>query len=86
MGDIPKGPKITALIRFHPFNATDVDGAVDKAIDIIKQFNLDSVDVNALSTIIKGDKEQVFKLIETLYNTLEKDYAFSLEFSLSNYC
>ncbi len=79
------GKIISCQIVFSPIVSDDYKKDVHQVIDIIKQSGVD-FEVGLLSTEIKGDKETIFQLIETIFKTMDTQSGFTMDVKYSNLC
>lgn len=79
------GKIISCQIAFSPIVSDDYKKDVHQVIDIIEQSGVD-FEVGLLSTEIKGDKETIFQLIETIFKTMDTQSGFTMDVKYSNLC
>ena len=73
---------ITCQVSYLPLSADDIYHEVSDATDIISRFDLE-MEVNPLSTTIKGDLDEILKMVDSLYREMEnKDKEFRLQIDL----
>lgn len=71
----------TAQFTYIPLNANDPRESVDFLLELVAQHEVE-VDVNYLSTSIRGETEVVFELIREVYDTMTlegDDFRFHVE-------
>ncbi|MCG0275421.1 MAG: Ykof family thiamine-binding protein [Thermosediminibacteraceae bacterium] len=57
---------ITCQVSLFPLGREDYERIVLRALDCLKSFNVE-VEVTPLSTLIRGDEEEVWKAVRALY-------------------
>ncbi|HLR25370.1 MAG TPA: thiamine-binding protein [Fodinibius sp.] len=74
----------TAQFTYIPLKASDPRESVDYLLELVAQHEVE-VDVNYLSTSVRGETEVVFKIIREMYDTMtiEKE-EFRLHVELLN--
>ncbi len=72
-------------ISFIPIQSNEYIDEIDEVLSIIKASGM-SYAIGAMSTSISGNKEQIFKLIKKIYDTMEEKTMFSMQLKLSNVC
>jgi len=55
-------------LTYLPLGTAEVTEKVDEVIDVIDSYEL-SYNVGELSTLVEGDREEVFNLINDIYTT-----------------
>ena len=71
----------TAQFTYIPLNANDPRESVDFLLELVAQHEVE-VDVNYLSTSIRGETDVVFELIREVYDTMtleDSDFRFHVE-------
>ncbi|MDZ7716940.1 MAG: YkoF family thiamine/hydroxymethylpyrimidine-binding protein [Balneolaceae bacterium] len=71
----------TAQFTYIPLKANDPRESIDFLLELVAQHNVE-VDVNYLSTSVRGEPEVIFELIQEIYKemTLEGDeFRFHVE-------
>lgn len=71
----------TAQFTYIPLKANDPRDSVDFLLELVAQHDVE-VDVNYLSTSIRGETEVVFQLIREVYDTMtveREDFRFHVE-------
>lgn len=59
----------TAQLTYIPMRSSDPEESVDYLLEMVAQHDVE-VDVNYLSTSVRGETEVVFDLIEEMYETM----------------
>lgn len=86
MCEIHKGNVISAQLSFYPLNEIDCLVSIDKVLKIIDQSGLD-YNAGDMSTVIKGERENVFNLIKDITYTMDDEGCkFSMNVIISNFC
>jgi uncharacterized protein YqgV (UPF0045/DUF77 family) len=76
--------KIAACeISFLPLQSGDGNANVDKVIELIEQSGLE-YNVGVMSTLVRGEKEKVFKLLEEIYAKMDEECKFVIAAKISN--
>ena len=74
----------TCQISYLPLGSQDAYEEVDQATDIISRFDLET-EVHDMSTTVKGDFEEILKMIDSLYREMENGQKqFRLDIDLLN--
>lgn len=71
----------TAQLSYIPLRASDPRESVDFLLELVAQHDVE-VDVNYLSTSVRGETEAVFGLIREMYDTMtveDKEFRFHVE-------
>lgn len=71
----------TAQFTYIPLKANDPRESVDYLIELVAQHDVE-VDVNYLSTSVRGETEVVFELVREIYETMVvegEDFRFHVE-------
>lgn len=71
----------TAQLTYIPLRSEDPRDSIDFLLEMVAQHDVE-VDVNYLSTSIRGKREVVFELIEEIYETMtleEDEFRFHIE-------
>ncbi|MDZ7771299.1 MAG: YkoF family thiamine/hydroxymethylpyrimidine-binding protein [Balneolaceae bacterium] len=71
----------TAQFTYIPLRETEPRESIDYLLELVAQHDVD-VDVNYLSTSVRGDTEVVFELIREIYDTMTlegQDFRFHVE-------
>lgn len=76
---------ITCEISFIPIATDDYEADVNKALDIIKSFDLE-ITVGLMSTTCRGKKELIFEMIEKIFDEMYGQSKFTMDVKLSNEC
>ncbi|MFW6298267.1 MAG: YkoF family thiamine/hydroxymethylpyrimidine-binding protein [Bacillota bacterium] len=77
---------ISCQISYYPLNTKEVDEEVRKVINIIKASPLEH-ESNPLSTIIYGEADKVYSLLEEITEKMNEDNSeFSMAINISNSC
>ena len=72
-------------ISFIPIASDDYLAEINKVLNIIMNSGLD-YEIGILSTVVKGKKSLVLKLILDLYETMDNLRDFTMDIKLSNLC
>lgn len=73
-------------LTYIPFGKNDVAEQVDEVIDIIESYDVESK-VGELSTLVEGNREEVFNLISGIYSIQDdnnKQFRLHVELLSSN--
>ncbi|MFN2341524.1 MAG: YkoF family thiamine/hydroxymethylpyrimidine-binding protein [Halanaerobium sp.] len=77
---------ISCQISFYPLNTKKVNEKVKKVINLIKASQLE-YESNSLSTIIYGEADKVYSLLEEITIKMDQDNSeFSMSINISNSC
>ena len=71
----------TAQFTYIPLKATDPRESIDFLLELVAQHDVE-VDVNYMSTSVRGDTEVVFELIREMYDTMtieKEEFRFHVE-------
>lgn len=71
----------TAQFTYIPLKATDPRESLDFLLEMVAQHDVE-VDVNYMSTSVRGDTEVVFELIREMYDTMtieKEEFRFHIE-------
>ncbi len=71
----------TAQFTYIPLKATDPRESIDFLLELVAQHDVE-VDVNYLSTSVRGETEVVFDLIREMYDTMtieREEFRFHVE-------
>jgi len=71
----------TAQFTYIPLKASDPRESIDYLLELVAQHDVE-VDVNYLSTSVRGETEEVFKLIREMYDTMtieKEEFRFHIE-------
>ena len=71
----------TAQLTYIPRRASNPRDSIDFLLEMVAQHDVE-VDVNYLSTSVRGDTEVVFELIREMYDTMtveDKEFRFHVE-------
>lgn len=71
----------TAQFTYIPLKASDPRESIDYLLELVAQHDVE-VDVNYLSTSVRGETEEVFKLIREMYDTMtieKEEFRFHVE-------
>ncbi|WP_183108711.1 YkoF family thiamine/hydroxymethylpyrimidine-binding protein [Thermohalobacter berrensis] len=72
-------------ISFIPIMSKDYISDIKKVLEIIKSYNLEH-NIGILSTTIRGNKDDILKLIKNIYNTMDEICSFTMDIKISNIC
>lgn len=76
---------ISSEISFIPIGTSNYIEDVEKVIEVIKQCEIE-YEINAFSTIIRGEKSKVFQVLRSIFDTMENTSKFVLVIKISNTC
>lgn len=71
----------TAQFTYIPLRAADPRESIDYLLELVAQHDVE-VDVNYLSTSVRGETEVVFELIREMYDTMtieKEEFRFHVE-------
>ncbi|NGP89468.1 thiamine-binding protein [Fodinibius halophilus] len=71
----------TAQFTYIPLKASDPRESVDFLLELVAQHDVE-VDVNYMSTSVRGETEVVFELIQEMYDTMtieKEEFRFHVE-------
>jgi uncharacterized protein YqgV (UPF0045/DUF77 family) len=71
----------TAQFTYIPLKATDPRESIDFLLELVAQHDVE-VDVNYMSTSVRGETEVVFDLIREMYQTMtieKEEFRFHIE-------
>jgi len=71
----------TAQFTYIPLKATDPRESIEFLLELVAQHDVE-VDVNYMSTSVRGDTDVVFKLIREMYDTMtieKEEFRFHVE-------
>ncbi len=71
----------TAQFTYIPLKATDPRESIDFLLELVAQHDVE-VDVNYMSTSVRGETEVVFELIHEMYETMtieKEEFRFHVE-------
>ncbi|NLY70798.1 MAG: hypothetical protein GX076_03840 [Clostridiales bacterium] len=78
--------KIAACeISFLPIQSSNANADVNKVIELIEQSGLE-YSVGAMSTLVRGQKDIVFNLLEEIYAKMDEECKFVITAKISNIC
>ena len=81
-----KDRMMSCQIAYFPIGTVDYLMDIEKVLELIKSYQVKH-EIGVLSTTIQGTKENVFKLIQDIYDTMdEQNCRFTINISLSNTC
>ncbi len=72
-------------ISFVPIASMDYLNEIKEVLLLIEASGLPYI-IGAMSTSISGEKEQLFALIQEIYNHMEDKTKFTIQLKLSNIC
>ncbi|MGD9994861.1 MAG: YkoF family thiamine/hydroxymethylpyrimidine-binding protein [Salinivirgaceae bacterium] len=75
---------VTAEISFFPLQSTEFKEEINKAIEVIRSFNLE-YQISLLSTTVKGEQAVVFKMVYKLFSTMSENGKFVLNVKYANF-
>lgn len=75
--------QVTAEISFFPIQSEDYKTDINKAIEIIRSFNLE-YKIGLLSTTVRGDQTIIFKIVYKIFSSLDETGKFVLSVKYSN--
>jgi uncharacterized protein YqgV (UPF0045/DUF77 family) len=76
---------MTCEIAFVPVQSHDYIAEVNAVLDIIKKSGLE-FNIGEMSTLIKGEPEKIFSLLERIYNERCDESKFIMSVRMSNVC
>jgi uncharacterized protein YqgV (UPF0045/DUF77 family) len=76
---------MSCQLSFYPLADENYEETVKQVLDIISKYQV-KYQVNAMSTIITGEAEQVFLLIQKIYASMAGKTNFVMNMSISNTC
>ena len=71
----------TAQFTYIPLKAADPRESIDYLLELVAQHDVE-VDVNYMSTSVRGETEEVFELIHEMYETMsieKEEFRFHVE-------
>lgn len=71
----------TAQFTYIPLKKTDPRESIDYLLELVAQHDVE-VDVNYMSTSVRGETEEVFELIHEMYETMtieKEEFRFHVE-------
>lgn len=71
----------TAQFTYIPIKSADPRESIDYLLEMVAQHDVE-VDVNYLSTSVRGETDEVFNLIREMYNTMaieQSEFRFHIE-------
>lgn len=71
----------TAQFTYIPLKASDPRESIDYLLELVAQHDVE-VDVNYMSTSVRGETEVVFELIREMYDTMtieKEEFRFHIE-------
>jgi uncharacterized protein YqgV (UPF0045/DUF77 family) len=71
----------TAQFTYIPLKASDPRESIDYLLELVAQHDVE-VDVNYMSTSVRGETEDVFELIREMYDTMtieKEEFRFHVE-------
>lgn len=74
---------ISAEISFFPLQKEDFKEEINKAIEVIRSFNLE-YQIGILSTTVKGEQALVFKMVYKIFSTMSESGKFVLNVKYTN--
>lgn len=72
-------------LSFIPIGKKDYLSSIQKVLDLITATKLES-HIGDMSTIVKGDRQEIFQLLEDIYEKMDGECHFTLDVKLSNVC
>jgi len=77
---------MSCQLSFYPLADENYKETVKIVLEIIGKYEV-KYEVNAMSTIITGEAEQVFLLIQKIYSSMaERQLSFVMNITISNTC
>ncbi|KNZ43337.1 thiamine-binding protein [Acetobacterium bakii] len=76
---------MSCQISFIPLKNSNVNASVDQIIELIKKSNLD-YRIGMMSTELRGNRELILELINTLLDYATENTQFILDVRFSNQC
>ncbi len=75
--------QISAELSFFPVQTEDYKTEINRAIEIIRSFNLE-YKIGLLSTTVRGDQTIIFKMVYKIFSTMDEQCKFVLSVKYSN--
>ncbi|HAM99213.1 MAG TPA: hypothetical protein DCQ26_11460 [Marinilabiliales bacterium] len=75
--------QVTAEMSFFPVQTGDYKSEINKAIEIIRGFNLE-YKIGLLSTTVRGDQTLIFKMVYKVFSSMDEQCKFVLSVKYSN--
>lgn len=72
-------------ISFLPIGSSNYLGEINQVLALIQNSGLE-INIGTMSTVVRGDKSKVLKLITDIYQTMEDVCSFTMDVKLSNLC
>lgn len=72
-------------ISFVSIGSNDYIKEINNVLDIIKNSGLEN-DIGILSTVVRGEKSRVFKMIADIYEAMDNVCKFTIDVKISNLC
>ncbi|MFZ5354114.1 MAG: YkoF family thiamine/hydroxymethylpyrimidine-binding protein [Bacillota bacterium] len=72
-------------ISFLPVDSEDYIEDIHRVLAVIESTDLE-IDIGAISTLVKGNRDKVLKLIKDIYIAMENVCSFVMDIKLSNVC
>lgn len=72
-------------ISFLPIGSSNYLGEINQVLELIQNSGLE-ISIGTMSTVVRGDKSKVLKLITDIYQTMEDVCSFTMDVKLSNLC
>jgi uncharacterized protein YqgV (UPF0045/DUF77 family) len=86
MRNVEKIKDGSCQITFLPLCEQNPDHAVNRVLTIIEKADVES-EVGAVSTLIRGKPDQIFSLLQEIYEIMEAEgFQFSMNLLVSNHC
>ena len=86
MRDVEKVKDGSCQISFLPLCEIKPDNAVNRVLTIIKNADVEA-EVGPVSTLLRGKPDQLFALLQEIYETMESEGCqFSMNLLVSNHC
>lgn len=79
------GKVASCQISFTPIGSDDYLREIRMVLDIIGDSGLEN-NIGILSTVVRGEKSKVLKLITDIYETMDDVCDFSMDIKISNLC
>ena len=76
---------LSAQISIYPLRQTSLSPAIDRAIEIFKEYGLDVVP-GAMSSVVSGDDEALFAALREVFRQTAEQGEMVMVVTLSNAC
>ena len=76
---------ITAQVSLYPLGQADLSPAIDEALRILREHDLD-VEVGTMSSLIAGDEKAVFTALQSAFSQIAEQGPVVMVATFSNAC